>query len=159
MDGTYPLSMTAHKPTVRSTRSLNDCKNLFKVTSTHIQWRFGHWHWWTVLAAKEKTCVLKCFARTYHHITKSHTTWPSLTLVPRNNSVLFCRGGDTGAEGWSKGTGVGCHGPATLPKDNSSLLTSEAMTGHTKQSGSPSCLPGGRRTLTDKLVNKYKCCE
>lgn len=35
---------TYHRLTVHSTQSLNVCRNLFKVTSTHMQCRWFHWH-------------------------------------------------------------------------------------------------------------------
>lgn len=45
-------------------------------------------------------------ARTYSHITKSNT-WPSLTLVPRNNSVLSCRGAIRELKGEAKALVLG----------------------------------------------------
>lgn len=83
-----------------------------------------------------------------------HTTHRNLGT--KNNCVLWRGGsGQMGSEMWSQGTGVGCHEPATLPKDNSSSLTSEVMTGCTKTSARLLAGLGSQSTNRDKLVNKY----
>lgn len=128
---------TYHESTVRAMHSLNDCENLFKVTSTPIQCGLVHRHLWTFRRADTVFLCPGLSARTYFNWI-SHVT--HLNLGPRNNYVLFSRGDrnrNWGVEqrhrDWVPWASY------TLPKDNSSSLTPGAMTGHTKLSGSPSC--------------------
>lgn len=123
-------------------------KNLFTVTSTHIQSRLFYWH-----------CTTSWLRESRHHLPLSRTFCQNipqlnltrdscLTLVPQNNRVLFCK---TGLERWSWGMGVGCQGSATLPKDNSSLLSFPLRRRETTAQQVEALLagPGGRRTLTE----------
>lgn len=128
---------TYHESTVHTMHSLNDCENLFKVTSTHIQCGLVHRQLWTFWRADTVFLCPGLSARTYFNWI-SHVT--HLKLGPRNNYVLYCRGGrnrNWGVEprhrDWVPWASY------TLPNDNSSLLTPGAMTGHTKLIGSPTC--------------------
>lgn len=130
-------------------QSLNDYKNLFRVTSTHIQCRLFLWHCSMVwlLELTWSSCVLVLSARTYLQLNFTcDQAWPWYPEITVSSSVA---GGQTGNARWSQGTGVGCHRPATLHGDNSSLLTSEAMTGHTKTKCKSFLLARGQRTLTE----------
>lgn len=80
-----------HRLTVHSTQSLNACRNLFKVTSTHMQCRWFHWHCSGYYRADMLFPSLGLSARTPQPNLKLDPTQPwspevSSSVVGRNRS-------------------------------------------------------------------------